>query len=95
MSGIPHGVQNKKRHRASWDEEEEERAAAARAKKARREVPEGEALVAPQLMGLNRSPEKKQKKKEGLSAPTPSPVKKRGGISVSRLNMLARPKARN
>ncbi|KAJ2906822.1 hypothetical protein MKZ38_010320 [Zalerion maritima] len=92
LSGIPHGVQNKKRHRASWDdEEEEEREAAARAsKKVRRNVPEGDALLAPRLLS-----EKKTKiasPTKALTAPTPSPLKKRNMISMSRLNMLARPK---
>lgn len=88
-SGIPHGMSNKKRHRATWDEEEEEQAEQRTAKKLRKDPPvEGHALVAPRLAGVD-SPTKKL---SGVYSP--SPQKKKGGISLSRLNMLARPKAR-
>ncbi|KAI1644509.1 uncharacterized protein F4817DRAFT_208695 [Daldinia loculata] len=92
-SGIPHGMSNKKRHRATWDEEEEEDEGSKRgAKKPRKDpkVVEGHALIAPRLVG--ESPTKKL----GETANTPSPQKKKkkGGLSLSRLNMLARPKVR-
>ncbi|KAI8963965.1 hypothetical protein F5Y11DRAFT_128624 [Daldinia sp. FL1419] len=92
-AGIPHGMSNKKRHRASWDEEEqEEDEGDKRAAKKLRKSPqaaEGYALVAPRL--ANESPSKKL----GGTAYTPSPQKKKkGGLSLSRLNMLARPKVR-
>ncbi len=50
---IPHGITNKKRHRVSEAEEEAEQEAAERAAKKRKNepVPEGEALLAPRLVG--------------------------------------------
>ncbi|KAI1653181.1 hypothetical protein F4813DRAFT_375731 [Daldinia decipiens] len=92
-SGIPHGMSNKKRHRATWDEEEEEDEGIKRGAKKLRKDPravEGHALIAPRLAG--ESPTKKL----GETANTPSPQKKKkkGGLSLSRLNMLARPKVR-
>ncbi|KAL7626618.1 hypothetical protein AAE478_003391 [Parahypoxylon ruwenzoriense] len=87
--GIPHGMSNKKRHRASWDEEEDEGSKRA-AKKLRKEPPaEGHAVVAPRLANTE-SPIKKP----SVSGRTPSPQKKKTGLSLSRLNMLARPKNR-
>ncbi|KAI1417516.1 hypothetical protein F5Y13DRAFT_151179 [Hypoxylon sp. FL1857] len=87
--GIPHGMSNKKRHRASWDEEEDDEADKHAAKKLRKDPPvEGHALVAPRLIA-QASPGKKA----GRTPRTPSPQKK-GGLSLSRLNMLARPKVR-
>lgn len=87
--GIPHGMSNKKRHRVSWNEEEDDDSNERTAKKLRKNPPaEGHALVAPRLVGAD-SPTKKH----SVAFP-PSPQKKKGGISLSRLNMLARPKAR-
>ena len=94
LSGIPHGMRNKKRHRASWDEEDGECEALSRAKKSRKAVPEGDALLRP---GMNetRLGFTSPAKKKGLRALTPSPVKKHvAGITTSRLNMLAKPKNR-
>lgn len=115
---LPHGMTNKKRHRVSTDEEEEqERLEEERAAKRRREeVPEGEELLAPRLVGansvkrntmanrnggsssVNGSPRKNQPIPSRMPG-TPSPMKKKNGgrgkgISLSRLNMLARPKLR-
>ncbi|KAK4459137.1 hypothetical protein QBC42DRAFT_12295 [Cladorrhinum samala] len=114
---LPHGMTNKKRHRVSTDEEEElERMEEERAaKKRREEVPEGEELLAPRLVGANSvkrfttasrkgsssnvdgSPRKNQPIPSRMPG-TPSPMKKKsgrgGGISLSRLNMLAKPKLR-
>ncbi|KAK3302566.1 uncharacterized protein B0T15DRAFT_309847 [Chaetomium strumarium] len=98
---LPHGMSTKKRHRVISDEEEAEQEAAERAAKKRKqeEVPEGDALLAPRLVGtasvkraLSSSPRKLSA--QNRTAPgTPSPTKKKG-ISLSRLNMLARPKMR-
>ncbi|KAL2022548.1 hypothetical protein VTK56DRAFT_5155 [Thermocarpiscus australiensis] len=97
---LPHGMAYKKRHRVSTDEEEAEQEEAERAakKRKREEVPEGDALLAPRLAEnsakrpLSSSPTK-------VPIPsrvpgTPTPMKKKAGISLSRLNMLARPKLR-
>lgn len=96
---IPHGMINKKRHRVSDDEQDAEQEAADRAAKKRRGevVPEGEALLAPRLMASARKqPSLTPAKRFGVpsSVPgTPSP-KKKAGISMSRLQMLSRPKNR-
>ncbi|KAM7219884.1 hypothetical protein V8F06_004739 [Rhypophila decipiens] len=99
---VPHGMKNKKRARASSDEEEAEQEAADRAAKKRKaeNVPEGEALLAPRLMA-SVSAKKSLSSPRKLLSPgfaaggpgTPSP-KKRAMISLSRLNVLSRPKAR-
>lgn len=97
LFGAPHGMSNKKRHRASWDEEEAEEKDAERAAKKRKNehVPEGDALLAPRLVGSTPSA-KKIKAGSAISrtAGSASPTKKRAGLSLSRLNMLARPKNR-
>ncbi|KAI8627374.1 hypothetical protein F5Y19DRAFT_442855 [Xylariaceae sp. FL1651] len=92
-SGIPHGMPNKKRHRASADEDEDDEGSKRGMKKLRKDPPaaEGHAVVAPRLANCE-SPTKK------IITPvsrTPSPQKKKTGLSLSRLNMLARPKVRN
>jgi hypothetical protein len=92
-------MKNKKRHRVSSDEEDAEREAAERAAKKRKNehVAEGEALLAPKLISMSgaASPAKRQER-GGLTrtAGRLSPAKKRSGLSISRLNMLARPKMR-
>ena len=92
VKGIPHGMSNKKRSRAASDDEnenEKDEGAERGAKKQRKNqpaVPEGDALLAPRLAD-GPSP----KKKLSHSA---TPRKRGGGISLSRLNMLARPKVR-
>ncbi|KAM0562080.1 hypothetical protein ACHAPJ_002524 [Fusarium lateritium] len=101
LFGAPHGMSNKKRHRTSWDEEEAEQKESERAAKKRKNehVPEGEALLAPRLVGGTPSA---KKAKAGSATPrtparTPAsatPSKKRSVLSLSRLNMLARPKNR-
>ncbi|VUC33313.1 unnamed protein product [Clonostachys rosea] len=96
--GAPHGMSNKKRHRATWDEEDAEKEAAERAaKKAKNEhVPEGQALLAPRLVGATPGSVKKTQAGRSVNR-TPgsaTPSKKRAGLSMSRLNMLARPKQR-
>ncbi|KAK8139195.1 hypothetical protein PG984_002575 [Apiospora sp. TS-2023a] len=82
-TGVPHGISNKKRHRASSDEEEDEEIVQRTTKKLRKNPPS----MAPRFACS--SPIKKPSGSLG----TPSPQKK-SGISLSRLNMLARPKVR-
>ncbi|KAJ3559168.1 hypothetical protein NPX13_g9574 [Xylaria arbuscula] len=103
---IPHGMTNKKRHRASSDEEEEEDEGARRGRKKLRKTPvaEGHALVAPKLAAPSPAPASPLKKGKaaasirGSTPLTPSPQKKKtmktGGLSLSRLNLLAQPKIR-
>lgn len=100
LTGALHGMSNKKRHRATWDEEETEASEERAAKKRKNEdVPEGQALLAPRLMGKTpMSSAKKAQTPRSIIRATPasaSPTKKRAMISMSRLNMLARPKNRN
>jgi hypothetical protein len=84
LPAIPHGLYNKKRRRASSDEEEEERAAEGSPIKKRKGLDvEFENLVAPKL----------EAEKMATKSKIPSPAK-RGKLSLSRLNMLARPKMR-
>ncbi|KAK8019266.1 hypothetical protein PG990_004404 [Apiospora arundinis] len=85
-TGVPHGISNKKRHRASSDEEEEEQDEGVQrgAKKLRKNPPTPAATRFTCSSPI--------KKPSGLLG-TPSPQKK-SGISLSRLNMLARPKVR-
>lgn len=82
-TGVPHGISNKKRHRASSDEEEDDEIVQRTTKKLRKNPPS----MAPRFACS--SPIKKPSGSLG----TPSPQKKQG-ISLSRLNMLARPKVR-
>ena len=98
---LPHGMSTKKRHRANSDEEDAEKEAAQRAAKKRKqeEVAEGDALVAPRLARTSASASAKRQLGSPRKLPvsshatgTPSPMKKT--ISLSRLNMLARPKLR-
>lgn len=89
-SGISHGIANKKRHRASSEDEVDQDEGAQRgAKKLRKRSSsiEHEILAAPKA-ATTPSP----MKKKDAAPRTSSPQKK--GISLSRLNMLARPKHR-
>ncbi|KAH8879121.1 hypothetical protein GQ53DRAFT_47948 [Thozetella sp. PMI_491] len=95
---FPHGMTNKKRHRVSTDEEDAEQEAAQRAAKKRRQesVPEGDALVAPDLVvasGKKSMVSPRRLMSPGFASRTPSP-KKKAVLSLSRLNMLSRPKLR-
>ncbi|KAK4650050.1 hypothetical protein QC762_702820 [Podospora pseudocomata] len=106
FAALPHGMTNKKRHRVTSDEEEEEaeREAADRAAKKRKQVPEGDALLAPRLVaasakktGMQNASPRKMAALPGRAPGTPSPMKKKttgGGISLSRLQALSRPKVR-
>jgi len=80
MPSIPHGVSNKKRRREP-DEEEEEPALSP--SKKHKVVAEGEMLLAPRLVAEHKA----------AQSPKISPAKKKG-LSLSRLNMLARPRMR-
>lgn len=80
IPSVPHGMSNKKRRRADSDDETEEGSERS-PKKHKAEVAEGAMLMAPRLIA---TPKPK--------LPT-SPAKK-GVLSLSRLNMLARPKMR-
>jgi hypothetical protein len=91
---LPHGMTNKKRNRPSTDEQDAEQEAEERAAKKRKQesVPEGDALLAPRLMASAKR--KIASPRKPLTAPTPSPTKKKSGISLSRLQMLSMPKMR-
>ncbi|KAM0263055.1 hypothetical protein ACHAQJ_001434 [Trichoderma viride] len=107
LLGVPHGMSNKKRHRATSDEGDADKEAADRAgKKAKSShVPEGQALLAPRLLASTPSASAKKPTFARSVGQTPvrpinrvissaSPSKKRPTLSMSRLNMLARPKNR-
>lgn len=111
LPGTAHGMQNKKRHRASSDDGDFDSIPPAKKRK-NESVPEGDALVAPRLVNptmasaltasrVNRTPSKTPTRRSPVRTPgrtpvSPSPIKRSGGgLSLSRLNMLARPKNRN
>ncbi|KAG4431603.1 hypothetical protein IFR05_012916 [Cadophora sp. M221] len=79
LPSVPHGMSNKKRRRVESDDEADEEFE--RSPKKTKTVPEGHMLFAPKLQATSMSK-------------TPSPVKKKGVLSLSRLNMLSRPKMR-
>ena len=81
MPSVPHGIANKKRRRADSDGEEE--AEAERSPKKQKAVAEGADLMAPKLLAA----------KAAQKSQVASPAKKKV-LSLSRLNMLARPKNR-
>ncbi|GAO13156.1 hypothetical protein UVI_02025140 [Ustilaginoidea virens] len=110
LPGTAHGMQNKKRHRATLDEDDFADGRAAKKRK-NENVPEGQELLAPRLVkaepasarkasrfgrtptrtAISRTPAART---PGRPAATASPTKKSAGLSMSRLNMLARPKNR-
>lgn len=99
MKVVPHGMTNKKRHRPTWDEDEMEQEMEERAaKKRKNEVPpEGQAVVAPRRAVATPSRSARKMPPGRAVSRTPgsaSPTKKSSGLSLSRLNMLARPKNR-
>ncbi|PKS10227.1 hypothetical protein jhhlp_001977 [Lomentospora prolificans] len=98
LPGISHGMNNKKRHRVSSDEEDAEREAAERAAKRKKNehVPEGDALLAPRLVGKTPTGFKKAQVSGLGSQPLARdlPVKRKPGLSLSRLKMLSQPKNR-
>lgn len=80
---IPHGMSNKKRRRVEFDDDESEEAQRLPKK---HKAAEGGMLMAPKFQGPNETPISPTK--------TTSPIKKKGVLSLSRLNMLAKPKLR-
>ncbi|KAM0334231.1 hypothetical protein ACHAQA_001253 [Verticillium albo-atrum] len=93
LTGVSHGLANKKRARATEDEDEADadQEGADRGGKRRKaeHVAVARALGTPKLARSTPIPSPQK-----VSAGTPSPVKKRAGMSLSRLNMLAQPKLR-
>lgn len=79
--GIPHGMSNKKRRRVESDGEEDEDAQRLPKKQ---KAAEGAMIMAPNLQGPTSIP----------ASEAAVPVKKKGVLSLSRLNMLSRPKVR-
>jgi len=84
LPSVPHGMSNKKRHRVDLDDEKDPEEASRSPKKQKANTAEGEMLVAPRLMAKMKTPNSK----------LASPAKGKGILSMSRLNMLARPKVR-
>jgi hypothetical protein len=84
LPAAPHGMANKKRRRVDSEDEAEEEIERS-PKKHKAAVAEGQMLMAPDLQAGE-----KTTRKSKLSSPT----KKKGVLSLSRLNMLARPKMR-
>lgn len=93
LPAVAHGLSNKKRARAGSEEEEEVDEGVQRGAKKLRKEPklEGHAVVAPRVVISSPSPVKTLAKKP---AATPASQKKKSGMSLSRLNMLAQPKLR-
>jgi hypothetical protein len=83
LPSIPHGMSNKKRRRVDSDDEGEKEVEHS-PKKQKPNVPEGAMLMAPRIVAEKMAPASK----------IPSPAKKKNILSLSRLNMLARPKNR-
>jgi hypothetical protein len=82
LPSVPHGMSNRKRRRVDSDDEKEEEEDHS-PKKRKAEAAEGQMLMAPRI----------EVEKIALKSRIPSPAKKKG-LSLSRLNMLARPKTR-
>ncbi|KAH7354315.1 hypothetical protein B0T11DRAFT_342424 [Plectosphaerella cucumerina] len=91
MPTFAHGLSNKKRARATDDEGDADQEGADRGGK-RRKAESGSASVPSANMKLPRTIATPSKVRAGSA--TPSSVKKRLGISMSRLNALAQPKRR-
>lgn len=107
LSGVSHGLTNKKRNRPSSDEEDAEKEAAERASKKQKSA--HTPLTSARSVSATPASNKRARTVGGTYTPsrviasqTPSsqtpasasPAKKRIGMSLSRLNMLARPKNR-
>jgi hypothetical protein len=84
LPAVPHGMANKKRRRVDSEDEAEEEIERS-PKKHKAVVAEGQMLMAPDLQAGA-----KTTRKSKLSSTT----KKKDVLSLSRLNMLARPKMR-
>ncbi|KAI6783935.1 uncharacterized protein J7T54_001811 [Emericellopsis cladophorae] len=93
---IPHGIANKKRHRAASDDDANEKEADERAGKRRKAAAQG-SKTGPARRIVSTPLSSAKKLAPGRTPTKPpcsvSPIKK-GGLSLSRLNMLARPKNR-
>ncbi|RXG47520.1 hypothetical protein VDGE_06459 [Verticillium dahliae] len=92
LTGVAHGLANKKRARATEDDEPDvDQEGADRGGKRRKAelAPQPRILGTPKLARSTPIPSPQK-----VSAGTPSPVKKRAGISMSRLHMLSQPKLR-
>lgn len=85
LPAVPHGMQNKKRRRAESDDEQEEELDDRSPKKHKSRAAEGAMLMAPDLQTKDKMAQKTK---------IPSPSKGKGVLSLSRLNMLSRPKVR-
>lgn len=83
LPAVPHGMAKKKRRRVDSDEEAEEEIERC-PKKHKTTVAEGPIFMARDLQSQKMTPKSK----------LPSQTKKKGVLSLSRLNMLARPKMR-
>ncbi|KAL6909028.1 hypothetical protein GGI43DRAFT_394385 [Trichoderma evansii] len=107
LSSVPHGMSNKKRHRADSVDGDADTEAADRAGKRAKSsnVPEGHALLAPRLASTPSAIAKKPtitrsvgktpvRRPINRAVSSVSPSKKRPTLSMSRLNMLAQPKNR-
>jgi hypothetical protein len=84
LPSVPHGMPNKKRRRVDSDDDEDGHGAERSPKKHKASVAEGPMLMAPRITTPQLSPKSR----------IPSPAKKKNVLTMSRLNMLARPKMR-
>ena len=97
LSSSAHGLPNKKRHRAPSEEGDVEQEADNRAAKKRKTqaTPKGKTPSRPRPTVSTPFSSVKKLRTGGTPVPgSVSPTKKKGGISMSRLSMLARPKNR-
>lgn len=94
LPSVPHGLSSKKRRRVSDDDDDEGGLDEREFKKQKpNHTPEGAMLFAPRIMGERIKVEKRKLASAGPSQRVQSPAKKQG-LSLSRLNLLARPKMR-
>lgn len=84
LPSVPHVMPNKKRRRVDSDDDEDGYGADRSPKKPKASVAEGPMLMAPRITAPRLSPKSR----------VPSPAKKKNVLTLSRLNMLARPKMR-
>lgn len=96
--GISHGLSNKKRHRAPSEEGDVDREGEERGGKKQKSThgTPAKASMAPRLTSTPVSSIKKMApgRTPSKTPGSATPSKKKGGLSISRLNMLARPKQR-
>lgn len=98
VPGIAHGFSNKKRRRVSSEEADADKEGADRGAKKRKNehaTPRKIPSVSQPVSSMPASSVKMQTGRTPIKSPgSASPTKKKGGLSMSRLNMLARPKNR-